>query len=156
MDHRQYLLNLFFKGDESFLRYVSARDEAEAARDVAEVKGALNFLLALALRGKDKLERYGYCYEPLSRGFEMLAEVRAGTGALRELDSRSLSPDAGAPGTVSLDTGRVHDFVVSLTRLERELRLPPPPPSTCVDLSRGARERRLLAILGNGNKLHEK
>lgn len=121
---------MFLASDDSFFSYLAEQDDDAAMDDVAVIKQYLDFLLALLLRAKEKLELVGHCYEPLSEDFRALLRVR-GVEALQRRHDRQLLSLGGGP--VRVDKGYLSDFVVSMVRLERELGLGAPPPTAYVD-----------------------
>ncbi|QGN68068.1 IMV membrane protein [Equine molluscum contagiosum-like virus] len=148
MDHKQCLLTMFFADDSSFFTYLADQDDDAALEDVLLVKHYLDFLLALLVRAKDKLEALGHCYEPLSEDFRALVHVRA-MRELRKVHDRALLRLDGAPVRVS--QGYLADFVLSLVRLARELDLGVPPPTRYVDPRDDPYLASLLEILhGDG------
>ncbi|CCD83242.1 subunit of the poxvirus multiprotein entry-fusion complex [Squirrelpox virus] len=124
MDHSQYLLTMFFEESNSFFAYLAAQEDDAAMDDVATVVRHLDVLLHLLLRGKEKLEAIGHCYEPLSEDVTALFEFRNMRELRRVLD-RASGP--AAEGRVAIRRGYLTDFAVSLVRLAADARFDPPP-----------------------------
>nr|WQH57954.1 MAG: MC075R [Molluscum contagiosum virus] len=131
MDHKQYLLTMFFAEDSSFFKYLAEQDDDTALDDVMLVKHYMDVLLALLVRAKNKLEALGHCYEPLSEDFRALLHVRQ-LRELRQVHDRALLRLDAEPVRVS--HGYLADFVLSLVRMARELgELGVPPRTRYVD-----------------------
>lgn len=121
---------MFLASDESFFKYLADQDDDAAMDDVLTITRYLDFLLALLLRAKEKLELVGHCYAPLSEDFRALVRLR-GARALQRQHDRQLLNLGGAP--VRVDKGYLSDFALSMIRLERELGLPAPAPTAYID-----------------------
>ncbi|ATI21174.1 virion morph [Eastern grey kangaroopox virus] len=144
MDHRQYVLTMFFAEDESFVDYLADRDDDQAMEDVLLVKRYLNFLLALLIRSKDKLEALGHCYEQLSRSFRALIRLRS-SEVLVKTFHRPLVVPSGQP--VTIDRGYLSDFVVSLIRLEKDRDYDIPEPTRFLNPSDDVYLKNVVSIL---------
>ncbi|ASC55588.1 membrane protein-like protein [Seal parapoxvirus] len=68
MDHEKYILSMFLEEDDSFFSFVAALSDDEALNAVQTASSFLDFLLAVVVRGKEKLAAAGHHYDSVADG----------------------------------------------------------------------------------------
>ncbi|AMB18393.1 M060R [Myxoma virus] len=145
MDHGKYLLTIFLNDDDSFFKYLAAQEDDVAMSDVHTIVDYLNFLLALLIKSKDKLEAVGYYYAPLSEEYKAVFDF-TDTKSLKQLfNKQPVYVESDSP--ICVDKGYLADFVLATTRLKKQLNLTLDKDVTYVDPYKDKRFANILSIL---------
>ncbi|ADC53953.1 virion protein [Pseudocowpox virus] len=117
MDHERYVLSMFLEEDSSFLSFIAALPDDEALGAVQSAAAFLDFLLALVVRGKEKLAAAGHHYDSVADGRARAAfELRDLRELVRLFDRRP----CGATERVRVRDGPARAFVDATRALMRE------------------------------------
>ncbi|QQG31552.1 Poxvirus J1 protein homolog [Swinepox virus] len=114
MDHRKYLLTMFFEDNDSFFKYISSQEDDDALSDIAVIIRQLDFILMMLIKSKDKLESIGYLYEPLSEEYRHVIDF-SDMKNLRSMFNKITIRVSDK--CVQVNKGYLSDFVTSLIRL---------------------------------------
>ncbi|WZD65396.1 IMV menbrane protein [Bovine papular stomatitis virus] len=108
MEHERYVLSMFLEEDDSFFSFVAGLPDDEALGAVQSAAALLDFLLAVVLRGKEKLAAAGHHYDAVTDGrARAVMEFRDLRELVRLFDRRPCAP----AGRVQVRDGPAMAFV---------------------------------------------